>query len=115
MFELRHETIQLSLLKNFDKLDSKTLSALYLLKTLLNDYWRNLGGNASFGFEKVLDELPNEVVSFSKNIGQFVHLTIVQNKNDEKAMKALSNSIASYYSCLSHMRAKGEEVYKKKK
>jgi hypothetical protein len=115
LLELRHETIRLSILKNFDKLDGKTLSVLYLLKTVLNDYWRNLGGDASFGFEKVLEELPSETVAFSKNIGRFVYLSLVLNNNDEAAMKALFNSIASYYSCLSHMRAKGEQIYTKTK
>jgi hypothetical protein len=112
--ELRGHTIRLSILENFGKLDKKTLSVLYLLKTMLNDYWRNLGGDATFGFEKVLDELPDETVTFSKSIGRFVYLSIVTN-NDEKAVDALLESIASYYSCLSHLREKGEQIYNENK
>jgi len=106
--ELRECTVGLNLLKHLEELDGRTLSALYIVKILINDFWRNLAGDATFGFDEVMDD----AAGFSKNLGRFVYLTLMTSgREDKKAMNALFECITLYYSCLSHMRKKNEEVF----
>jgi hypothetical protein len=110
--ELRENTVSLNLLKDYNKLDQRTVAVLYLSRNIITDFWANLGGDAAFGFEMILDE----ATKFSKQFGNFLSLSLSEDaKKDEEIVKALFESIALYYSCLSHMAEKSEEVYHKKK
>jgi len=105
--ELREHTEGLNILKDREKLDSRTISVLYIVKTLLNDFWRNLGGDASFGVEEVMDD----AAAFSKHLRRFIYFALVAPGKGEETSDALFEAIASYYACLSHIRKKGEQVY----
>jgi hypothetical protein len=107
LWELREYTDGLYVLRDAEKLDSRTISVLYIVKMLLNDFWRNLGGDATFGAQEVM----NDAAAFSRHLRRFIYFALVASGKDEETSNALFQAIASYYACLSHMRKKGEQVY----
>lgn len=109
--KIRAILVDLDLVDIAPKLDEKTLSVLYLVKKLINDFWYNLDTDASFDFPQ---DSPN-IDAFSKNIGSFIQLTLrsgdEKNIKKDKALNYLFKAIKSYYLCLYEIDKKGEEVY----
>jgi len=109
---LRACTVDLILHKHIAMLDERELSVLYLVRNLVNDVFTDLGTDASFGFEDVLDEAGEFVVS----LGQFIHFTLNESgKEDEKALKALFDAIKKYHDALAKVEGEAEQVYEKRK
>jgi len=103
---LRAITVDLTLHEYVDILDKREISVLYLAKNLLNDVFRNLAMDASFGFE----EVENEAGEFANSLAQFIYFTLNETSKDyTKALNALFESIRKYQKALASIEKKAEE------
>jgi hypothetical protein len=107
LMSLRENTVGLNILEDVDELDDRQIAVLYITKTLLNDFWRNLCGDASFGIEKITDE----AAAFSEQLGHFLNLALATSGKNEETAISLFKAIALYYSCLSRMREKSRQIH----
>ncbi len=108
--KIRTLVVDLDLVDIASVVDEKSLSVLYLVKKLINDFWYNFATDASFGFPR---ESPT-ITLFSKELGSFIQQTLHsedKKANMDKALNYLFKAINDYYSCLLESDKKAEEVY----
>lgn len=110
--KIRTLVVDLDLVDIASRVDEKSLSVLYLVKKLINDFWYNFATDASFGFPR---ESPT-ISLFSKDLGLFIQQTLHSEDNKtniDEALNYLYKAIKGYYSCLWEIDKKAEDVYKR--
>ncbi len=105
---LRSKTVDLIITKYFDDLQPRELFVLYLVRTILNNVFTDLGQDASFSFENVSKEFE----AIAESLGKFIYLTLEgKGKKDRDALHHLLKSIENYHIALVKIEKEVMKIY----
>lgn len=113
LVEIRQATVDVNLLETSETLDEKELSVLYVVKTLVDDIWTNLGTDFSVPMESIMDKI-GEV---SYHLGGFVtsalntHSSLVNGGSGKMKLSELFKAISLYFATLESVEKTGQLAY----
>lgn len=97
----RQYTVDINPAKYYFEPNKRKILIFYLIRTIVNEFWKNLGGDSSFGIET----LKEDAALFTINLGMFIDHAINKNiKSDSSEFNSLLKTIEVLFDAVSKVR-----------